>query len=50
MDVLKQRCLLEVELRVASEERGEKAQKCFPVSICVAGKKGEAQQGAVAGL
>lgn len=50
MDILKRGCLLEVELRVASYERGERAQKCFPMSVCVTGKKGEAQQGAMAGL
>lgn len=40
----------EVELRVASCEHREKAQKNFPVSVCVKGKKGEAQQGAAAAL
>lgn len=50
MDILKWGCLLEVELRVASYKRGEKAQKYFPVSLCVTGPKDEAQQVAVTGL
>lgn len=50
MDILKWGCLLEVELRVASYERGKEAQKCFPASVCVTGKQSEAQQGATAGL
>lgn len=49
LDIWNLECLLEVELRVASCERGERAQMYFPVSVCVTGKKGEAQQGAVAG-
>lgn len=36
---------LEIEPRVASYERGQKAQKYFPVSICVTGWTDEAQQG-----
>ena len=49
VDILKWGCLVEVGLRVASHERGEKAWKCFPVSVWVTGKKGEAQRRAVAG-
>lgn len=49
MDILKWECILEVELRVASYKRGEKAQRNFPVSICVTEKKDEAQQIAAAG-
>lgn len=50
MDILKWGCLLKAELRVASCERGEKAQKYFPVSVCVTRQKDEAQQVTVAGL
>lgn len=49
MEVLKWGSILEVELRVASHKHGEKAQSNFPVSICTAGKRDEAQREAGTG-
>lgn len=43
MEILKWGSISEVELRVASHKHGEKAQSNFPVSICTAGKRDEAQ-------
>lgn len=41
--------ILEVGLRVASHKHGEKAQSNFPVSICTAGERDEAQREAGTG-
>lgn len=49
MEILKWGSILEVELRVASHKHGEKAQSNFPVSICTAGKRDEAQREAGTG-